>query len=164
MAGRNWRFRSEVQGNRILAFSQFCEQSLMFHHTEAVNLLSALCLTVVRWPSKAVEAGIDGLGRPSYEKFTATPCRIVTMVDDSTSNTKRNVPFFLRGVPQHDNPSKDRRQKQGETFKGRGNVFKGTEETFKGTGCFAKVLEFSLRGLAGLDPESVHKRATRTVP
>ena len=39
---------------------------------EVVNLLSAFCLTEVRWPSKAVEAGIDGLGRPSHEKFTAS--------------------------------------------------------------------------------------------
>jgi len=37
------------------------------------------CLTVVKWHSKAVEAGIDGLGRPTYEKFTASECRTSAM-------------------------------------------------------------------------------------
>ena len=39
---------------------------------EVVNILSAFCFWVVRWLSKAVEAGIDSLGWPSYQEFTAS--------------------------------------------------------------------------------------------
>ena len=40
-----------------------------------MKLSEGVGLRAVRWPSKAVAVGIDGLGRPSYDKFTASKGR-----------------------------------------------------------------------------------------